>query len=304
MAYLKISEGCDHVCTFCAIPGFRGRFRSRSLDDLVAESRRLADQGVRELVIVSQDTMAYGRDIGMTEGITTLLRALAGIDGFQWVRFLYCYPNMVSDALVRLVAEEERLCKYFDIPYQHASRSVLERMKRGGNRGIYERQIEEIRRLMPGAGLRTSFIVGFPGETEDDFDEILTFIGNVQFDNMGVFLYSDEEGTGAFELGGKVQRRVATRRRNQLMKQQARLSKTKLRGMVGRKVEVLLEGRSDESDLLLQGRMETQAPDIDGHVLINDAGEAQPASGHFYNVAITGSLEYDLIGSIVDPYLK
>src|SRR6266481_2740224 len=301
MAYLKISEGCDHVCSFCAIPGFRGRFRSRSVPDLVAESRRLAEQGVRELVIVSQDTMAYGKDIGLANGITTLLRDLVKIDGLKWVRFLYCYPNMVSGDLVRLVAEEERLCKYFDIPYQHASRSVLERMKRGGYRGMYERQIEDIRKLMPDAGLRTSFIVGFPGESEDDFNEVLSFIKNVQFDNVGVFLYSDEEGTGAFDLNEKIQRRVATRRRNKLMKQQAMISKNKLREMVGRKVEVLFEGRSDESELLLQGRMQTQAPEIDGHVLINDAGEVEPASGGFYNVEITGSLEYDLIGRIYIP---
>jgi len=301
MAYLKISEGCDHVCTFCAIPGFRGRFRSRSLADLVAESRRLAGQGVRELVIVSQDTMAYGKDIGLSNGIVTLLRELVKIDGLKWVRFLYCYPNMVSDELVRLVAEEDRLCKYFDIPYQHASRIVLERMKRGGHRGIYERQIDAIRTLMPQAGLRTSFIVGFPGESESDFAEILTFMKNVEFDNVGVFLYSDEEGTGAFDLDGKVQRRLATRRRNQLMKEQAGISTNKLRGMVGRTVEVLLEGRAEESDLLLQGRMETQAPDIDGHVLINDVPDASAdaAAGNFYDVEITDSLEYDLIGRIL-----
>ncbi len=298
MAYLKISEGCDHVCSFCAIPGFRGRFRSRSVPDLVAESRRLAEQGVRELVIVSQDTMAYGRDIGLSDGITTLLRELVRIDGLQWVRFLYCYPNMVSDDLVRLVAEEDRLCKYFDIPYQHASRNVLDRMRRGGNRSMFERQIDAIRRLMPGAGLRTSFIVGFPGETEGDFDEVLTFVNNVQFDNVGVFLYSDEEGTGAFDLDSKVLRRVAARRRNQLMKQQAKLSTKKLRSMIGRTVEVLLEGRSDESDLLLQGRMETQAPEIDGHVLINDSGDIEPVMGEFYKVEITDSLEYDLIGKM------
>src|ERR1043165_1925626 len=183
MAYLKISEGCDHVCTFCAIPGFRGRFRSRTLPDLVAESRRLAEQGVRELVIVSQDTMAYGKDIGMPNGITTLLRELTKVDGLKWVRFLYCYPNMVSDELVRLVSEEDRLCKYFDIPYQHASRPVLERMKRGGHCGVYERQIEELRKLIPGVGLRTSFIVGFPGETSDDFNLLQSFVKNVQFDN-------------------------------------------------------------------------------------------------------------------------
>jgi ribosomal protein S12 methylthiotransferase len=299
MAYLKISEGCDHVCSFCAIPGFRGRFRSRSVNDLVAEARRLAEQGVREVVIVSQDTMAYGKDIGLANGITVLLRELVKVDGIRWVRFLYCYPNTVSEQLLRLVAEEERLCKYFDIPYQHASGAVLERMLRGGNRGMFERQIEGIRKLMPDAGLRTSFISGFPGETEEDFEEVVTFIKNVAFDNVGVFLYSDEEGTGAFDLDGKVQRRTATRRRNHLMKQQAMISRRKLKSFVGRRVEVLLEGHSDESDLLLKGRMETQAPDIDGSVLINDAGELEPKVGEFYPIEITESLEYDLVGRIV-----
>jgi len=298
-AYLKISEGCDHVCTFCAIPSFRGRFRSRSVADLVAESRRLAEQGVRELVIVSQDTMAYGKDLGVPQGITTLLRELVKIDGLKWVRFLYCYPNMVSDELVRLVAAEERLCKYFDIPYQHASRSVLERMKRGGHRGIYERQIESIRKLMPDVGLRTSFIVGFPGESEEDFSDLLSFVKNVQFDNVGVFLYSDEEGTPAFDLDGKVARSISTRRRNRVMKEQARISAERLQNMVGRKVEILLEGRSEESDLLLQGRMETQAPDIDGHILINDAGDKEVTPGEFYTVEITESLDYDLVGRIL-----
>jgi ribosomal protein S12 methylthiotransferase len=301
MAYLKISEGCDHVCTFCAIPGFRGRFRSRPVADLVAESRRLAEQGVRELIIVSQDTMAYGKDLGVAHGITTLLRELVKIDGLKWVRFLYCYPNMVSDELVQLVAGEERLCKYFDIPYQHASRQMLDRMKRGGNREMYERQIESIRNRMPQAGLRTSFIVGFPGETEADFNEVRTLMKNVQFDNVGVFLYSDEEGTGAYELDGKVPRATATRRRNRLMKEQARISAERLRGMVGRKVEVLLEGESEESNLLLQGRMETQAPEIDGRVLINDTGDRQVATGDFYMVELTESLEYDVIGKLCEP---
>ena len=299
MAYLKISEGCDHVCTFCAIPGFRGRFRSRGISDLVAESHRLADQGVRELVIVSQDTMAYGKDLGLAQGITTLLRELVKVDGLKWIRFLYCYPNMVSGELVRLVADEERLCKYFDIPYQHASRAVLDRMKRGGHREIYLRQIEGIRKLMPDLGLRTSFIVGFPGETEDDFNELRSFVSDVQSDNVGVFLYSDEEGTSAFELDGKVPRSVASRRRNRLMKKQAGISAMRLRSWIGRTVEVLLEGRSTESDLLLQGRMETQAPDIDGHVLINDAGEKEVIAGKFYDVEITESMEYDLVGKII-----
>jgi ribosomal protein S12 methylthiotransferase len=301
MAYLKVSEGCDHVCSFCAIPGFRGRFRSRSPHDLVAESRRLAGQGVREIVIVSQDTMAYGKDLGMADGITSLLRDLAAIDGLHWIRFLYCYPHSISNDLIRLVAEEERLCKYFDIPYQHANRSVLDRMKRGGNRDIYERQIGAIRKLMPEAGLRTSFIVGFPGETEEEFGELLTFIDNVGFDNVGVFLYSDEDGTGAFDLAAKVPRRTATRRRNQVMKQQSKISAARLKTMVGRTTEILLEGVSDESELLLKGRRETQAPDIDGHVLVNDIGNVQPHSGEFYEVEITGSMEYDLIGRIVAP---
>jgi ribosomal protein S12 methylthiotransferase len=299
MAYLKISEGCDHVCSFCAIPGFRGRFRSRSVNDLVAEARRLAEQGVREVIIVSQDTMAYGKDIGLQDGITHLLRELVRVDGLRWIRFLYCYPHSISDDLVRLVASEERLCKYFDIPYQHASRAVLDRMRRGGNRDLYERQIESIRQAMPEAGLRTSFIVGFPGENEEEFSEVLTFIKNVEFDNVGVFVYSDEEGTGAFDLNAKVPRRTAVRRRNQLMKQQSKISSSKLRNMVGRRVDVLLEGMSDESDLLLKGRMETQAPDIDGHVLINDLDGCSPQTGEFYETEITESLEYDLIGRIV-----
>jgi ribosomal protein S12 methylthiotransferase len=299
MAYLKVSEGCDHVCTFCAIPSFRGRFRSRPIADLVAESQRLADQGVRELIIVSQDTMAYGKDLGLTNGIAALLRSLLKIGGLKWIRFLYCYPNMVSDELVRLVAEEQRLCKYFDIPFQHASRHILERMKRGGHRETYERQIEGIRKAMPEVGLRTSFIVGFPGETQSDFQEILTFSKNVGFDNVGVFLYSDEEGTGAFDLDQKVSRTIAVRRRNALMKEQAKISKARLRRMIGRTVEILLEGESDESDLLLQGRMESQAPEIDGHVLINDAGERQLSAGQFYDVEITDSLEYDLIGRVI-----
>jgi ribosomal protein S12 methylthiotransferase len=259
----------------------------------------LADQGVREIVLVSQDTMAYGKDLGMPDGITILLRQLAQVQGLKWVRFLYCYPNTVTEGLVRLVAEEARLCKYFDIPYQHASKSVLDRMKRGGSRDVYERQIENIRKWNPDAGLRTSFITGFPGESEEDFREILMFMRNAAFDNVGVFVYSDEEGTGAFDLDGKVARRTAVRRRNQVMKTQAGISKKKLRDMVGRRVEVLIEGASEESELLLKGRTETQAPDIDGHVLINDTGDEPVRNGEFYQVEITESMEYDLIGRIV-----
>jgi ribosomal protein S12 methylthiotransferase len=299
MAYLKVSEGCDHVCSFCAIPGFRGRFRSRSVADLVAEAGRLAEGGVRELVIVSQDTMAYGKDIGLANGITTLLGELIKVDELRWIRFLYCYPNTISEPLVRLVADEPKLCKYFDVPYQHASRPILDRMRRGGSRATFERQIQGIREAMPNVGLRTSFIVGFPGESEEDFKEVLTFMNNVHFDNVGVFIYSDEEGTAAFDLDAKVQKRTATRRRNELMKQQSRISRGKLKSMVGREVEVLLEGYSDDSDLLLKGRMETQAPEIDGCVLVNDVGNKHAAAGEFYQVEISDSLDYDLVGRIV-----
>jgi ribosomal protein S12 methylthiotransferase len=299
LAYLKISEGCDHVCSFCAIPGFRGKFRSRTLRDLVAETERLAARGVRELVLVSQDTMAYGKDIGAPDGITDLLRALARVDGLRWVRFLYAYPHTIPDSLVRLVAEEERLCKYFDIPYQHASRRVLDRMRRGGNREAYERQVESIRRINPDAAIRTSFIVGFPGETEEDFEELLTFIRNAQFDNVGAFLYSDEEGTAACDLDGKLPRRTAVRRHNKLMKTQAAISRAKLGAMIGRRTEVLVEGVSEESELLLKGRMPTQAPEIDGRILINDDGGREIQTGGFYPVEITDSMEYDLIGRII-----
>jgi ribosomal protein S12 methylthiotransferase len=303
MAYLKISEGCDHTCTFCAIPSFRGSFRSRRIEDLVAEAERLAMGGVRELVIVSQDTLAYGKDLDGPEGCIELLEELLKVNGLRWIRLLYCYPNLLSKSLVRLIAEQDRLCNYFDIPFQHASAPVLERMRRGGNRKGFEKQVKGIREIAPGAGLRTSFIVGFPGETKADFDELVGFVETVKFDNLGVFLYSDEEGTDAFGLDGKISREVAEERRNILMSKQEQISGGTLGNMVGRRLRVLLDGFSGETDLLLEGRLETQAPDIDGHVLINDAGELEPVAGNFYTVEITESLNYDLIGRIVglDP---
>ena len=299
MAYLKISEGCDHTCAFCAIPGFRGRFRSRSVEDLVAEARRLEASGVREIVIVSQDTLAYGKDLGMTAGILTLLEGLLAVDGLAWIRLLYCYPNLLSESMIRLIGSEKRLCNYFDIPYQHASPRVLERMRRGSGRLGFEAQVEQIRELVPEAGLRTSFIVGFPGETESDYMELIRFVDSVRFDNLGVFLYSDEEGTFAESLDCKVPRELAVERRDVLMEKQAGISQIQLQRFIGRRVPVLLEGVSSESDLLLEGRMETQAPEIDGKILINDTAEQQPESGRFYLTEITDSMEYDLLGRIV-----
>ena len=299
MAYLKISEGCDHTCAFCAIPSFRGAFRSRRMEHLVAEAERLAADGVRELVIVSQDTLAYGKDLGRPEGTIELLGELLKVGDLDWIRLLYCYPNLLSDKLIRFVAEQERLCSYFDVPFQHASARILERMRRGGSRKAFEDQVARIRDIVPGAGLRSSFIVGFPGETDDDFDDLVGFAETVGFDNLGVFLYSDEEGTAAFGLDSKVSREIAEERRDILMSKQEQISRRALTDMVGRRVRVLLDGLSSETDLLLEGRLETQSPDIDGHVLINDAGEIEPVTGSFYTVEITESLEYDLVGRLV-----
>jgi ribosomal protein S12 methylthiotransferase len=301
MAYLKISEGCDHTCAFCAIPGFRGAFRSRTIESLVLEARRLAEQGVRELVIVSQDTLAFGKDLGMREGLIELLEALLKVDRLDWIRLLYCYPNLLSERTVQFISSEPRLCNYFDIPYQHASSRILARMRRGGDRRTFEQQIRTIREAVPDAGLRTSFIVGFPGETESDFEELLAFVDSAQFDNLGVFVYSDEEGTRAIDLDSKVPRSVATERRNIIMERQAAISRASLRRSVGRQVRVLLDGVASESDLLLEGRMETQAPDIDGKVLINDTHDDSVENGQFYLVDITDSMEYDLVGQIVAP---
>ena len=302
LAYLKISEGCDHTCAFCAIPSFRGQFRSRRIGDVVAEATRLAEGGVRELVIVSQDTLAYGTDLGMAGGVERLLDGLLEVQGVEWIRLLYCYPNLLSESTIRLIGSESRLCSYFDIPYQHASAPVLARMRRGGGQGAFERQIERIRELVPGAGLRTSFIVGFPGETESDFTTLANFVENVRFDNLGVFVYSDEESTPAQLLDSKVDRALAIERRDFLMAKQGEISKQALTRFVGRHVRILLEGISSESDLLLEGRMETQAPEIDGKVLINDTLDEEPESGQFYAVEITDSMEYDLLGRIVGPW--
>jgi len=299
LAYLKISEGCDHACAFCAIPGFRGSFRSRRLEDLAAEARRLADDGVQELVIVSQDTLAWGKDLGDSGGIRSLLERLVKVEGLRWIRLLYCYPNLLSDEIVRLVAREDRLCSYFDVPYQHASAAVLGRMRRGGARPAFARQIGRIRHSIPDAALRTSFIVGFPGESEADFEELERFVEEARFDHVGVFLYSDEEGTGAYELGEKVPRATAIRRRRVLLERQARIAGERLSRYRGRRVPVLLEGLSAESDFLLEGRIEGQAPEIDGRVLINDSMEDNPTPGAFFLTEINDVLGYDLLGRIV-----
>jgi ribosomal protein S12 methylthiotransferase len=299
-AYLKIAEGCDRPCAFCFIPQMRGHFRSRRFGSVIAEAEGLVKQGVKELILVAQDSSRYGEDLGEQDALAHLMRELCRLEGVEWVRVMYTYPTHISDGFLDVLAEEPKAVKYLDMPLQHASRNVLRLMKRGGTRASLERLIERVRRRVPGIAVRTTFIAGFPGETKDDFDELLAFVRNVEFDRVGVFTYSDEEGTAAFDLAGKVDPKLARRRRDRLMKEQSRISLRKNRGRVGQTVRVLFEGESAETELLWQGRTESQAPDIDGCVLINDAPEGfTPEPGDFVNVEITEAQQYDLVGRIV-----
>ena len=299
-AFVKIAEGCDRPCAFCFIPQMRGHFRSRRFGSIIAEAHQLAEEGVKEIILVAQDSSRYGEDLGKHDALARLLRELSHIDGIEWVRVMYTYPTHISDGFLDVLAEEPKAVKYLDMPLQHASQNVLKLMKRGGNRKSLERLIERVRQRVPGIAVRTTFISGFPGETEADFEELLSFIKNVEFDRVGVFTYSDEEGTPAFDLADKVPHRIAARRRTSLMKEQAKISRRKNKARVGEVARVLFEGESKESELLWQGRMETQAPDIDGCVLINDVPDGVvPSMGEFVNVEITEAHEYDLIGRIV-----
>jgi ribosomal protein S12 methylthiotransferase len=304
-AFVKIAEGCDRPCAFCFIPQMRGHFRSRRFGSIIAEAHQLAEEGVKELILVAQDSSRYGEDLGKQDALPRLLRELAHVDGIEWVRVMYTYPTHISNGFLDVLAEEPKAVKYLDMPLQHASQNVLKLMKRGGNRQSLERLIERVRQRVPGIAVRTTFISGFPGETEADFEELLSFIKNVEFDRVGVFTYSDEEGTPAFDLPDKVPPRTAARRRTSLMKEQAKISRRKNKARVGEVVQVLFEGESKESELLWQGRMETQAPDIDGCVLINDVPDSViPAAGEIVNVEITEAHEYDLIGRILAADLR
>jgi ribosomal protein S12 methylthiotransferase len=299
-AFVKIAEGCDRPCAFCFIPQMRGHFRSRRFGSIIAEAHQLAEEGVKEIILVAQDSSRYGEDLGKQDALARLLRELSHVDGIEWVRVMYTYPTHISDAFLDVLAEEPKAVKYLDMPLQHASQNVLKLMKRGGNRKSLERLIERVRKRVPEIGVRTTFISGFPGETEDDYKELLGFIKSVEFDRVGVFTYSDEEGTPAFDLPDKVASRTAARRRNSLMKEQAKISRRKNKERVGDVIQVLFEGESKESELLWQGRMETQAPDIDGCVLINDVPDGMlPAAGEMVTVEITEAHEYDLVGRIV-----
>ena len=298
-AFIKIAEGCDRPCAFCFIPQMRGHFRSRRFGSIVAEAHQLAEEGVKELILVAQDSSRYGEDLGKQDALARLIRELSHTDGIEWVRAMYTYPTHISDSFLDAIADEPRAVKYLDMPLQHASQNVLKLMKRGGNRKSLEKLIERVRKRVPGIAVRTTFITGFPGETDEDFNELMSFVKNIEFDRVGVFTYSDEEGTPAFDLPNKVPTKTASRRRTSLMKEQARISRRNNKARIGDIVRVVFEGESKESELLWQARMETQAPDIDGCILINDVPEGVvPTVGDFLNVQITEAHEYDLIGRV------
>jgi ribosomal protein S12 methylthiotransferase len=300
MAYIKIAEGCDHPCTFCIIPQLRGQFRSRRFASVVAEAERLAASGVREITLIGQDTTCFGEDFGLKDGLALLLEKLAGIEQLRWVRFLYAYPNKITARLLEAIAAHEKICSYMDVPLQHASASVLKRMKRGGGADVFLKSISQMRRTIPDLTLRTSFIVGFPGETEKEFEELCNFVREAKFDWMGAFAYSDQEGAAAFGLDDKLSPREIERRRKHLMGIQRQISKKRKKALVGREFDLLLEGPSEETDLLLEGRTAMHAPEIDGKVFVSDVPEEiQPQPGRFYRCQITQAHDYDLVARIV-----
>jgi len=305
-AYIKIAEGCDHPCGFCIIPQLRGKFRSRRISSILNEAENLVKQGVREITLIGQDTTCYGEDLGMKDGLAMLLEALAtleveGIGRIKWLRFLYAYPNKVTTKLLETIAAHDNIARYLDVPLQHASPIVLKRMKRGGSGDIFLRMLDKARTIVPDIAIRTSFIVGFPGETDEEFAELESFIKAAKIDWLGVFSYSDEEGSPAFDLGDKVPKRTIEARRRRLMRTQLKLSAKARAAQVGKIVEVLVEGPSEETDLLWQARTLQQAPEIDGHVLLNDFGPHESlVPGTFYKAEITEAHDYDVVARIVD----
>ncbi len=311
-AYIKIAEGCDHPCTFCIIPQLRGAFRSRRFESVVREAENLAKAGAREITLIGQDTTSYGEDLGLRDGLAQLLGKLAQTDDLLWVRFLYAYPNRVTQKLLDTIAEHPRLAKYMDMPLQHASRNVLAQMKRGSNGDAFLKLLERIRGTIPGVSLRTSFIVGFPGETENDFEELCSFVKAAKLDWMGVFEYSDVDNAGSYALDEKVHAETISDRRNRLMAIQKKISRENLRAKhlgansraaKGRTFTVLVEGPSKDNPLVWEGRLESMAPEIDGKLYLTDielpGGEVAEA-GDVARVEITKTDAYDLIGRVVE----
>jgi len=299
-AFIKIAEGCDRPCAFCSIPSMRGSFRSRRFGSILKEADQLAKAGVKELVLIAQDSSRFGEDLGEVDALAKLIRALGAVEGIEWVRVMYAFPTHISDDFLAAIAETPKAVKYLDMPLQHASRNMLKLMKRGGTRESLEKLIRRVREKVPGITIRTTFITGFPGETEEDFEELMAFIRNCKFDNVGVFTYSDEEGTAAFGLSEKVDSKTAKSRRSKLMKEQAKISRRRNKEKIGKTFKVMFEGLSPESDLLYHGRLEGQAQEIDGYILINDVPDGlKPEIGQLYDVLIEEAHEYDLVGRIV-----
>jgi ribosomal protein S12 methylthiotransferase len=294
-AYVKIAEGCDYKCAFCIIPTLRGAYRSRSAESILTEARALASRGVKELLLVSQDTTFYGIDRGERGALGRLLRALNEVDGLAWIRLLYLYPTTIDDDTLAAMAECRKVCPYIDLPLQHASTGVLRRMKRPGTRRSYEALLDRIRRRVPDVALRTTFIVGFPGETEGDVDELCDFVEAQRFDHVGVFTYSHEEGTSAYDLDDALAPAVKAARRARVMAAQKRVAAARQRARVGQRTRVLVDGPASEHELVLRGRLATQAPDIDASVYLTECDPSALRPGDFAEVEIVGARGYDLI---------
>ena len=299
-AYIKIAEGCDHPCSFCVIPQYRGKFRSRRFESVVAEATRLFAQGVREINLIGQDTTSYGEDLGIKDGLAQLMARLAQIDSpfEKWIRFLYCYPNRITQKLLDTIAAHAALVKYIDMPLQHSSAAVLKRMKRGSHGEFFLKLLERIRATIPGVAIRTSMIVGFPGESEADFESLCDFVQAAQFDRLGVFSYSDEDTSDSYRLDEKVDARTIYNRKRKLMSVQRRIARARNRGLIGQEVDVLVDGPSPETDLLWQARMSTQAPEIDGVCYVNDFDGKPPEPGEIRRLRITEAHDYDLVGRL------
>ena len=294
-AYVKIAEGCDYKCAFCIIPKLRGEYRSRPSDSIVREARALAERGVKELLLISQDTTFYGIDRRERGALARLLRELNAIDGLEWIRLLYLYPTTIDDETLAAMAECEKVCNYIDLPLQHASDAVLKRMKRPGTRTTYDRLLTRIRDRVPGVALRTTLIVGFPGETERDVEELTGFISDHAFDHLGVFTYSHEEGTSAHDLADDVAARTKAARRARVMRLQGKLVTKRQRARIGERVRVLVDGPSPEHELVLKGRLFSQAPDIDASVFLTDCDPSRYRAGDFVDARIVGATGYDLL---------
>ncbi len=300
-AYIKIAEGCDHPCSFCVIPNLRGKFRSRKLESVVSEAKQLVASGTREITLVGQDTTCYGEDFGMRDGLAELLDRLARIEGLTWLRFLYAYPNKVTGRLLEVIAKHDNICKYMDVPLQHAAPNVLKRMKRGGSAEIFLKTLEKVRAAVRGIAIRSTFIVGFPGETDEDFQLLSQFVRDAKLDWFGVFSYSDEDGSQAFALDQKVPRRTIETRRRSLMRLQQGISRKAKKDWIGTTLDVLVEGESEETPLLWEGRSQFHAPEIDGKLYINDFGPHETLiPGTFYRCEITEAHDYDLVARVIE----